>query len=97
MVLYDLKVFYDFELCEFLMIQTLLRYPESYILWIKKESVRVMNRDEHMIVELQEDIATGELLCPIPATVLNEFGWYEGTELEWIMEGGELILRESLQ
>ena len=26
--------------------------------------------------------------------ILNELSWYEGTELEWIVEGQELILRE---
>ena len=56
-----------------------------------------MNRDKHMIVELQEDIATGELLCPVPEAILNEFGWYEGTDLEWVFDGDELILRESTQ
>ena len=56
-----------------------------------------MNRDKHMIVELQEDIATGELLCPVPEDILNEYGWYEGTELEWVFDGDELILRESTQ
>ena len=56
-----------------------------------------MNRDKHMIVELQEDVATGELLCPIPEAILNEFGWYEGTELEWVSDGGEIILREMIQ
>ena len=50
-----------------------------------------------MIVELQEDVATGELLCPIPEAILNEFGWYEGTELEWVSDGGEIILREMIQ
>ena len=56
-----------------------------------------MNRDKHMIVELQEDVATGELLCPIPEAILNEYGWYEGTELEWVSDGGEIILREMIQ
>lgn len=54
-----------------------------------------MNRDKRFIVELQEDVASGELIATIPQQFLNEMGWYEGTELEWVMEGDELILRES--
>lgn len=53
-----------------------------------------MNRDKRFIVELQEDVASGELIAPIPQRILNDMGWYEGTELEWVMEGNELILRE---
>ena len=54
-----------------------------------------MNRDKRFIVELQEDVASGDLVLPIPEELLSEFGWYEGTELEITLEGDELILRES--
>ena len=54
-----------------------------------------MNRDRRFIVELQQDVASGELIATIPQQILNEFDWYEGTELEWILEGNEIILRES--
>ena len=54
-----------------------------------------MNRDKRFIVEVQEDVASGELYVSIPQKVLNDLSWYEGTELEWIMEGNELILREN--
>ena len=53
-----------------------------------------MNRDKRFIVELQEDVASGELIATIPERLLNDMGWYEGTEVEWVMEGDELILRE---
>lgn len=54
-----------------------------------------MDRDKRFIVELQEDVASGELVLPIPQQILNEMGWYEGFDLEWVMEGDELILREA--
>jgi len=54
-----------------------------------------MNREKRFIVELTEDVATGELVLPVPQEVLNEMGWYEGTELKWYVEGNELILRED--
>ena len=54
-----------------------------------------MNRDKRHIVELKEDVATGELVLEIPETILNEMEWYEGMELEWTLEGDELFLRET--
>ena len=58
-------------------------------------SAKVMNRDKRHIVELQEDVASGELVLEVPASILNEMGWYEGSELEWALEGDELILRDA--
>ena len=54
-----------------------------------------MNRDRRFIVELKEDVASGELVLEVPEAILNEMGWYEGSELEWTMEGDELILRDA--
>ncbi len=53
-----------------------------------------MKRDKQFIVELSEDVATGSLVATVPEEILNEMSWYEGTELEWVVEGQELILRE---
>ena len=53
-----------------------------------------MNRDKRFIVELQEDVASGKLMLPIPQSLLTELDWYEGTELEFTLEGNEIILRE---
>ena len=54
-----------------------------------------MNRQKRHIVELKEDVATGELVLDVPETILNEMGWYEGMELEWILEGNEVFLRDA--
>ena len=53
-----------------------------------------MNRDRRFIVEIQEDVASGVLFIPIPERLLTELDWYEGNELECVLEGNELILRE---
>ena len=58
-------------------------------------SAKVMNRDKRHIVELKEDVASGELILEIPEAILNELGWYEGSELELTLEGDELILRDA--
>lgn len=55
-----------------------------------------MNRDKRFTVELIEDVASGELVCPVPEEILNDMGWYEGTELELNVEGDEIIIREVL-
>ena len=53
-----------------------------------------MNWDKRPGVELKEDVASGELMLPIPQSLLTELDWYEGTELEFTLEGNEIILRE---
>lgn len=35
-------------------------------------------------VQVEEDKTTGELVLPLPADLLNQMGWAEGTELFWI-------------
>ena len=54
-----------------------------------------MNRDKRFFVPLEENVTTGDLVLSIPPEILSEFDWYEGQELEWIVEGDELILREA--
>jgi len=53
-----------------------------------------MNRKQQHIAELYEDVASGNLVTHIPPEILNDLGWYEGTVVEWIIEGSELILKE---
>ena len=40
-------------------------------------------------------LVSGELVLDVPESIVSEMGWYEGTELEWTMEGNEIILRET--
>ena len=54
-----------------------------------------MKKENTFITELQEDVSTGELTASIPQQILNEMGWYEGTEVRWIIDGDELILKEA--
>lgn len=43
---------------------------------------------------VEVDPITGEYYITIPEWIINEMGWYEGTELEWVVDCGELVLRE---
>lgn len=53
-----------------------------------------MKQSASYSVELEENIATGDLMVSIPEAILNSMGWYEGTELEWVLDNNELLLRE---
>jgi len=49
-----------------------------------------------MIVTLEQDTESGELILPIPADLLSQMGWIEGTELFWIdNENGTYSLKEK--
>ncbi len=54
-----------------------------------------MKKENTFTTELQEDVSTGELMASIPQQILSEMGWYEGTEVRWIIDGDELILMEA--
>ncbi len=54
-----------------------------------------MKKENTFVTELQEDVSTGDLMASIPQQILNEMGWYEGTEVRWIVDGDELILMEA--
>jgi len=40
------------------------------------------------------DPATDEYYVTIPEWIINDLGWYEGTEVEWVIDGDELLLKE---
>ena len=49
-----------------------------------------------MVVNLEKDPVTGELILPIPTDLLSQMGWIEGTELFWIdNEDGTYSLKEK--
>ena len=54
-----------------------------------------MNRETQHVVELKEDVASGELVLEIPQSIISEMRWYEGTVVEWTLDGDEIILRET--
>jgi hypothetical protein len=49
-----------------------------------------------LVVTLETDSETGELILPIPSDLLSQMGWVEGTELFWIdNENGTYSLKEK--
>ena len=53
-----------------------------------------MNHRNSFIAEVEENIASGDLMITIPEEIINSMDWYEGTELEWVLDNGEVFLRE---
>ena len=43
---------------------------------------------------VEVDPASDEYYVTIPEWIVNEMGWYEGTDVEWSVENGELLLKE---
>jgi hypothetical protein len=49
-----------------------------------------------LVVTIETDPETGELILPIPTDLLSQMGWVEGTELFWIdNENGTFSLKEK--
>lgn len=49
-----------------------------------------------MIVELQEDSETGDLILPIPPSLMEQVGWVEGDTLIWEKdEYNRIVLRKK--
>ena len=49
-----------------------------------------------MVVTVEQDPETGELILPIPTELLSQMGWIEGTELFWNdNEDGTFSLKEK--
>ncbi len=44
---------------------------------------------------VQVDPVTGEYFLIIPEWVINDLSWYEDTEIEFGVEGNEVLLREK--
>ena len=44
---------------------------------------------------IEVDTVTGEYYTIIPEQVINELGLYEETELEWQIEGDEVLIKEK--
>ena len=44
---------------------------------------------------IEIDRVTGEYYTVIPEHLMNEFGWYEDTELKWTVDSDEIIIQEK--
>ena len=50
---------------------------------------------ENNCQRLQVDPVSGEYYITIPEWIVNDFSWYEDTEIELKIDGNEIILAEN--
>jgi hypothetical protein len=50
---------------------------------------------ENNFESLQVDPVTGQYYVIIPEWIANELSWYEDTEIEFNLEGNEVVLSEK--
>ena len=50
-----------------------------------------------IFLPVEVDSVTNDYMIRIPASVMNELGWYEGTYIEMVVDGNEVILREDTE
>ena len=54
-----------------------------------------MKKNSGKIFEsIQVDSVTNKYYVEIPEWVVNDFGWYEDTEIELNLEGKEILIKE---
>ena len=49
---------------------------------------------EKNICPIEIDPVTDEYKITIPEWLLNDMGWYEGSELEWIQDSDDVFIKE---
>ena len=50
---------------------------------------------EKIFTSVEIDTVTGEYYTVIPEQFINEFRWYEESQLRWLIDGDEVILKEE--
>jgi len=56
----------------------------------------LMDKNSHQnFLPIEVDAVTGDYSIHLPEYLVNEMGWYEGTMIQIIVDGNELLLRED--
>ena len=50
---------------------------------------------EEIFSTIEIDPVTDRYHINIPEEIMNEYGWYEDTELQWVGDGDELMIQEK--
>jgi hypothetical protein len=62
----------------------------------KVKNIQSMKKNsENNFEQLQVDSVTGQYYVIIPEWIANELSWYEDTEIEFNLEGNEVVLSEK--
>ena len=60
----------------------------------KREMLVMRKNPEKNICPVEIDPVTSEYKITIPEWLLNDMGWYEGSELEWIQDSDDVFIKE---
>ena len=47
------------------------------------------------LTTIEVDTVTGEYYTIIPEEIINEYNWYEETQLKWVIDNDDIILRDA--
>ena len=57
-------------------------------------NIKMKKNSGEIFESLQIDPITGQYCLIIPEQIINELSWYEDTEIEFYLDGKEIILSE---
>ena len=58
------------------------------------ENSEMQKNPEENFTTVEVDTVTGEYYINIPEWVLNDFGWYEGTQVNMEIDGDSILITE---
>jgi bifunctional DNA-binding transcriptional regulator/antitoxin component of YhaV-PrlF toxin-antitoxin module len=58
------------------------------------ENTEMQKNPEENFTTVEVDTVTGEYYINIPEWILNDFGWYEGTQVNMEVEGDCIVITE---
>ena len=50
---------------------------------------------DKIFTSIETNPITGEYYTVIPEQFVNEFDWYEETQIRWLIDGDEVIIKEE--
>ena len=56
--------------------------------------MKMQKNPEENFTTVEVDTVTGEYYIKLPEWVLNDFGWYEGTQVNMEVEGDCIVITE---
>jgi len=71
-----------------------LRSPDLYKTKSRSQKPAMEKNPGENITTVEVDPITGEYYVTIPEWILNDFGWYEGTEVNMEVDGESIIITE---
>jgi len=60
----------------------------------KRKSFDMRKNSEQNICPIEIDPVTDEYKITIPEWLLNDMGWYEGMELNWVQDSDDIFIKE---